>query len=343
MYSEYRKFDINPDTNLKSRENEKKEYFLDLEKNESLIMNKDQQIGRRGRYEYYFDKTASDINRFLIDGKINTVNESILEHKVVNSYLISENIKTADLEGEAEEAKKRIITFTRKMGLDLEDRLVDTKDIHLLPVNIYKKFENKENSPGGYHFNEIILNKNFTKGGLEKNYNNHILQHELIESAVTQKILIRDNNLINAGRGFCEGDKFKYFQESIIEMTNQQIYRENQKTEKVLPYMNEFIFTGNLIKDIAKRTNESPAKILAEFQIGMFESKQECLDIIMDTYGKEAFNELMNMKDDKNNIIKVAESFGLKDAINEINIMNKTDNNEGGLRTIVNRAKKLFH
>lgn len=336
MCSEYRKFDVNPDSNLKSRENEKKEYFLNLERNEILDINKDQRMGRRGRYEYYFDKTVSDVDRFLIDGKINTVNESILEYKIVNSDLKSENTRTVDFEGEIEEAKKRIINFTRKMGLDLEDRLVESKDIHFLPVNIYKKIENKKDSPGGYHFNEIILNKDFAKGDMEKDYNNHILQHELIESSVTQKILIKGNNLTSAGRGFCEGEKFRYFQESIVEMTNQQVCGENQKTEKILPYLNELIFTINLINDLAERTKESSAKISTKFQIGMFEGKQECLNIIMDTYGKEAFNRLMNMKDDKNSIIKVAESFGLRDAINEINIMNKTDNNEGDLKAIVN-------
>lgn len=75
------------------------------------------------------------------------------------------------------------------------------------------------------------------------------------------------------------------------------------------------------LKIIAKELTEE--EVLAHFQRGMFEGDRRYLKIIKDYYGAGTINALATIENDTEDILRIAEIFGLQTAIDKINEFNE--------------------
>lgn len=267
------------------------------------------------RFDFCFHEKSTKNNPDILSKEDREMRKKfVIEHRM---DIEEELLKYPETEREIEKIKERIIQLGKNLGLDLEDRFIGNKDIHILSDEIYEKEFEGCGGHGNSSANEIFLRKdeNFEKRIF------HCIQHELIHIVSKQKVItLRDVAHINTiGYANTKNKNFEFFNEGLTELTNQQLNLENGSCASYTAYIEEVIFITELIKDISHRTDKPYKDILAQFQIGMFEGKRGHLKIISDNYGGEAIKALSKMKDNRDDIVDIAEIFGLKEAIRRIN------------------------
>lgn len=289
-------------------------------------------------YKFYYAKKAT--KRFLTPL---SEDEIEVEKSKISAYKLMPEKKDLDIVEEKEKTeevnkfKQRTVEFAKKRGVDIESRMIDNKNIYFLNNEIFEIVVPKSKCidvTGFCSRNEIMINEELSKDKYST------LQHELIHAASLSRIYITNENdrmddseenlhkEISSGY-HSEKSILHYFNEGLTEVTKHQIYFENGEGNSDLSYTPLVIFVTELAKDIAQKMSEKESKkvtqedILTHFQIGMLNSDNKYLKIIIDNYGAEAFKALTTMGCDKedviDDIVRVADIFKLSEAKRKIN------------------------
>lgn len=229
------------------------------------------------------------------------------------------DLKTPEFERDINEAKEWIIKFCEQIGFseeEIKNRLTENDDIYILSKKIFNKMIEDKHLDGLNSLNEVFVNNSTTSGTSNENCSHLIVLHELIHSICINKIFLtkyfNNSKVISSGYKINKDKKLKAFNEGLTETTTQQILLENNISSPGIAYIDEVIFITELAKDIAKKTETSSREVLAHFQKGMIKGENKYLKIIIDIYGQEAFNNLINMKCGTEDVIKVSKSFNLQ-------------------------------
>lgn len=316
------------------RKSEKNEY-----KENKESMNDTEQIGR---YKLFYDKKLSKHER------------EQLKDKTLNFYEATDaeresDLKTPEFSGELDKTNERIINFGKKCGLDLRNRLIPNDNIYLLPEDVYEvpDKESFTTEPWAYFnfYNEIVVKDS---GNLE--LNKHRSQHELLHSACLQHIQYKKEGRLcttESVRGGYQNDtdsSFTSLNEGLTEITNQQIYFENNDFAPTTGNIYEVVFVTELIKDISGKTKIPAEKILTHLQTGMFESELGYLKVIEDKYGKEAMDKLAKMSGElggKDGLLETARIFKLNSATEKLKNLDKGERIEVNIGKYKYRPRKV--
>lgn len=286
-------------------------------------------ISKKFNFYYHRGKPTADSKIDILKPiEVDASKQYMINSRTKKDYVEIE--KSMELEKKIGTIKERIAKLGERLGLDLGDRLADDIDIHLLTDKEYKKkFKEKENCTDGKALpKEVFVNVDRNGEIVGQKYLENNIQHELLHDASKKKCFAEKN-----GNGIVvyypvlgydysdsqnEKSNFTYFNEGLTELTNKQLYLENNLVSPGTSYFQEVIFVTELIKDISKKTDRPYNDILAQFQIGMFEGKRSYLKVIEDLYGKEAMFILRKMKNNRDDVMNVAKVFELESAVQKI-------------------------
>ncbi len=284
-------------------------------------------------YKFYYNKKSTEHQKVLAPAGIRILKKDVLNHKENRHNIELTEVERNEIE--VDRIKKRITEFGKKRELNLEKRFVDDDNIYLLPSKIFEQFKREFDLPQGscgYHQHNQIWIDN--KDGISRENNERMiswcLQHEIVHSACKKRFFLRkevdEEGVFEYGAkglnsGYAGDNNFRHFNEGLTEITNQQIYFENDDLAPTISYEEEIIFTTELIKDISKKTERSPEEILSNFQKGMFEGERKYLKIIKNVYGKEAIVKIKNLEN-VDDIIDTAKSLKLSEAVKKIKAFN---------------------
>lgn len=261
------------------------------------------------------------------------VENAVEYHEDVPQEVKDRDIKSKEFLEGVSSAKDRIVNFGKKIGLDFQKRLTDDNKIYLLNKDDFKRFygnQTVEGCGGVCKITEIVMSKRDDCDGNEDIKREiHGVQHELVHSISRVHYYIKKDSDIdkikvdNIRSGYYRTELNKkqamhLFNEGLTEITNQQIYFDNEMIAPETSYSRCVIFLTEMIKDIARKTGESEQKILTDFQRGMFEGSNKYLKPIIDIYGAEAFCQLKDVRDDDESFLKLAKFFKLQSASKKI-------------------------
>lgn len=288
------------------------------------------------RYKFYYAKKSTKNNPVLSEKEKSDIKNEVLNYRKVTPEFKKEDLKTPEFEKKIDIARERIINFGKKIGLDLDGRMINNEDICLLRENKYKKLAQR-NEGGEQTLNEILLKQKFSNMDNDATeYLSHNVQHELLHSACKKGVILKKDNRLLSGILYKKRNfenilggyqslygKLNNFDEFLTEVTNLQIDLDNNEDTFDVAYLEGMIFVTELADDIARKIGKHREEVLTEFQIGMFEGKRGKLKIIKDLYGAEALNKMINMENNKKSILKTSEAFGLPSVAKKIDAMEK--------------------
>lgn len=287
----------------------------------------------KNRKFYTAQKTTSKFPELPSKKAIDEQKECFSTTREMPDKYRSKDLKTPKFEKEIDKMKEWIIKFCKEIGFsesEIRNRLTENDDIHILSKKIFKKIIKDKHIDGRETLNEVFINNSISSKTSNGDYNNCIVLHELIHSICITKIYLTEylseNVRISGGYKSYANKKLVAFNEGLTEITTQQILSENNICPPGIGYLDEIIFITELAKDIAEKTEASSEEILTHFQKGMIRGENKYLKIIVDIYGKEAFNNLVNMQCKTENIIKISKDFNLPIIEKKINDLH--DQNE---------------
>lgn len=284
---------------------------------------------KQNRFNLYYSKkkTEKDPNIKLIsEQEITETEEELKDFREKVDY--EEIVKSPEIEEGIKKSNKRITQLGGKLGIDLKNRLLDDKDIHLLSEKDYNQKFNKtsNNHEGGTtRLNEVFVKKDFARKDRSNDQLMPVIQHELVHLVSKRGLYVGDEEITGISAGYSKDQEigkeenddqnslFNRFNEGLTELTNEQLLLEDGYDFKKIGYGKEVILITELIKNISQKTGATNEEILSHFQVGMFEGKRGQLKILNDIYGKEALSALGKLKSDKESIINAARLFGLSD------------------------------
>jgi len=301
----------------------------DLEPAEDIkSAHEDKRNDDRGRFRFYHDqkKPAEDSPvKILAPEIMEAARDFMIKDRESRDY--EELPKGPEIEQDIAKSRELIMRLGEKLKLDFSDRLYGDTDIHLLADDEFnKKFKEENEFVHGRAFpNEAFIRNGDPERKNRRRILEYNIRHELLHSAVKKKIFMSEKNGFDAnmeyvgeGYGSKKNNDYKYLNEGLIELTNQQLYLKDRKQAPTIAYLEEVIFVTELIGDLCKKTGISYYDIMAELQVGLFEGKKGKLKIIIDTYGERAMSALRKMRNDKDNIAEVAKAFELENTANKI-------------------------
>ena len=284
-------------------------------------------------YKFYYNKKSTEHQKVLAPVEIGILKKDVLSSKD-NRYNIELTEAERD-EIEVDKIKKRVTEFGKKLGLNLEKRFVVDNNIYLLPSKIFEEFRKEFDLPQGscgcHQHNQVWIDD--MDGVSQENKEKIVsccLQHEIIHSVCKERFFLRkevnEEGVFEYGAkslnlGYAGDNNFRHFNEGLTEITNLQVYLENDDLIPAASYVEESIFITELIKDISKKTEKSPEEILSNFQKGMFEGERKYLKIIKDVYGKKAIVKIKNLEN-ADDIIDTAKFLKLSEAVKKIKAFN---------------------
>lgn len=299
-------------------------------KNDTAELNQqEKQKATDNKFNLYYPKKKNEKDpniKLISEQEITEMEEELKDFREKVDY--EEIAKSPELDEGIRKCNERITQLGEKLGIDLKNRLLDDKDIHLLSEKDYNQKFNKtsNNHEGGTtRLNEVFVKKDFARKDRSNDQLIHVIQHELVHSVSKRGLYVGDEEITGISAGYSKDQEigkeenddqnslFNRFNEGLTELTNEQLLLENGYDFKKIGYGKEVILITELIKDISQKTGATNEEILSHFQIGMFEGKRGQLKILNDIYGKEALSALGKMKSDKESIINVARLFGLID------------------------------
>lgn len=305
----------------------KKEDMKDypVEEKENKIENslKNEQKDREGRFKYYYDKSPTEKAPYILfEVEKEGMKEAVKKYREIKEDYHNALSKNPELAKEADKIKNRIVNLGKKIGLNLEDRLVENDDVHLISGEDFKEFvEGDKHRDGAMFVNEIGIKRDTDGKNFEKSYLTQNMQHELIHAVTTRKVFLKENNVKLFAVGYCNystNNDYRLFQEGLTELTNQQLYLEENNIAPTINYNKEVILVTELIKDMSKKTGTRADDILAKLQTGMFEGEAKYLKIILDVYGQEGLNKIKTVQS-HDDVLKVVRNLGLFEAERKIN------------------------
>lgn len=298
------------------------EYPIQEIKSKEDNLNKDQK-DRSGRFRFYYDKILTEKSPHILSEEEKKEMEMALKkYREIKESYHNAFSKNPELSKETDKIRGRIIRLGKNLGLTLENRLIDNDEIHLISEDDFMEFsEGNKFRQGALFVNEIGIKKDAEGKNFEQSYLAQNIQHELIHSVTTRKVYLKENNVKIFAVGYCNystNDDYRRFQEGLTELTNQQLYLEENDVAPTTHYNKEVILVTELVKDMAKKTGRRADDILAELQVGMFEGDAKYLKIILDVYGQEGLNKIKTLHDG-NGVLKIVQDLGMREAERKIN------------------------
>ena len=278
----------------------------------------EEQKNKHDRFDFHYHEKVTKSNPYILaEGERIEHEEYLLKDRDFDEKAMRELPKSPRLEREIEKSKKRIIKLGEELGLDLESRLTENEDIHLLATREYKKrFENYTGA-GHVALNEVFARRD--RGRVQSEAIRRI-QHELLHMASKRRVFIEKDKIDVHSLGYAstKNRDFEFFNEGLTELTNQKLYLDEGICAPDTSYVEEVIFVSELVRDIAEKSDLSYEDIFKHLLVGMFEGKRQYLKVINDLYGEKALSLLSKMKNDKDDIVAIARQFGLKEAVRKI-------------------------
>ena len=288
---------------------------------------------------------------YSMDKNIDSSAAAAYAHDIVKG----EKEKDPETVKEIRHAKERIMSFTNRIGIDRSMKsFPDDEDIYIKDSLTRETAAPAKNSKvvGNCSSNEIEVLKMDTETSSD---NPRIMggaiptiQHELVHSACLVREYVDKSGHKEIGIGFRSGHKGMYrsLNEGMTELTNLQIFLENDLTPDQISYLDQVVFLTMLVEDMTEKMNTtslrvttdrseettrylrakillqneipghdeslaffSNGEILSYFQRGLFNSDRRCLKLLGMIYGKEALKALSHMGFETEDVIDTALAF----------------------------------
>ncbi len=249
--------------------------------------------------------------------------------------------KSPELVNELNQCIDRITRFAQSVGVRLtRERFPAINDIHM------RAGSKTEGTTGESKLNEMEF-----VGDDTEEIRISRAQHELIHMACKYKYFVdgfRTKQIV--GGLTSEKGANLSFEEGLTELTNEQISLENGMRIAEPAYECQMILISTLVRDITEKLNScsleelsrfsktgsadfqnkikkitatseeergerfTKREILGYFQAGMFHGDRACLNLIGSIYGKDKKDAISKMKDEPQDIARLAKDFGFNDA-----------------------------
>lgn len=290
-----------------------------------------------GRFAFYTDKKKTQHNVLSSEKETADYKKELFDYK---EMLTKDELKECGIEDDpnfvekAERIKEEITDFAKQLGFDVANYLPKNENIYELDTELFELITTNSNYWGEHTANEVFVKKNLNE--IDKL---STLRHEMIHSISKMKFILRkcdsDNHKIkniSTGYGISSSKENNYdnefllnFSEGLTELTNLQIAIQYEGECSVeVAYIYNVILISELVKDIANHERITSKDILSSFQTGMLDGDSRYLKVISDLYDNESGNfnalrTLSRMGTKKEEVLAVAQAFGLTEAIEKIN------------------------